>query len=217
MRTRKNARRRERRGGGGDAGETKNDDNGGDPVDVGLELQAVVGDRNLSVEQFDDERSPSVTNPMYGRHSASVRGDALRTAKLEQRVGEAQSRTDRLEQRGDDAEKRADDAGKRADDAEIVAQQREERMMARMIELEQRLDHSAASGDGKLSMVAQEQEETVSSSGDSNDWETHLHEDTKRLYRTHSVTGESQWVEPTATAVVEDMASEEGRRQSMEM
>ena len=162
MRTRKNARRRERRGGGGDAGETKNDDDGGDPVDVGLELQAVVGDRNLSIELFDDERSPSVPNPMYGRHSVSVRGDARWNARLEERVselgaraGETNSRVDDAEKRADDAGKRADDADKRADDAEkradnaeLVAQQREEHTAARFIELEQRLEIAMSMKEG---------------------------------------------------------------------
>ena len=134
MRTRTNARRPRRRagrtGGGGDAAETKSD--GDNPVDVGLELQAVLGNR-MSVELFDDERSPSVTNPMYGRHSVSVSGDARWSARLEQRVSEA--------------EVRADNAEVRADNAESAAQQWMEHLVARVLELEQMQNaHTTESG-----------------------------------------------------------------------
>jgi len=73
--------------------------------------------------------------------------------EMNSRVGVAEKRADVAEKRVDVAEKRADVAEERADDAELVAQQREERMIARMIELEQRLDRAAAGGDGKLSVV----------------------------------------------------------------
>jgi hypothetical protein len=136
MRTRKNAR------GKGDAGETKNDDDG-------LEMQAAVKIRTASTALFDDQQLPSTPNPAYDHHRASIGDYAQRTARLEKRVDEAKTRAYKMDMCVNEMKSRVGVAEKRAD----VAEKRADVTEKRMIELEQRLDHAAAGGDGKLSVV----------------------------------------------------------------
>ena len=166
----KKARRRERGGSGGTKGginavESKSDDDS-DPADGGVELQTVgvqILARTASVELFDDKRSPSVLNPTYGIDGEN----ALRTARLEKRVNEAEARegvaiarvdvaiarADVAESRADVAESRADETtarvDKRANDAELVAQKLE----ARLLELERKIEF-AAGGEGEVSLYS---------------------------------------------------------------
>jgi hypothetical protein len=148
--------------GGNDASETKNDDDG-------LEMQAAVRIRTASTEMFDDGRSPSMSNPAYGHHKVSVVDDDQRIARLEKRADEAKTRAYRTdietnsrvamaENRVGAAEKRADEAEKRADAAERMAGKRandserfiEERVIARILKLEQRLERSLAKTEGNV-------------------------------------------------------------------
>ena len=137
---------------GNDAPETKNDDDG-------LEMQADVRIA-MTTELFDDQRSPPpVVNPAYGDRRATVGDDAQRIARLEKRVDEAKVRAyktasmtdmcvNEMKSRVGVAEKRADVAEKRADDAELVAEQREEHTIARMLVLEQMLERAMSRKEG---------------------------------------------------------------------
>ena len=142
MRTRKNARRRKRRARGeGDAGETKNDDDG-------LEMQAAVKIGTASTALFDDQQLPSMPNPAYDHHRASIGDYAQRTARLEKRVDEAKTgayKTDmcmnEMKSRVGVAETRADLAEKRADEAERLNEKR-------FMEMEQRLERAVNKKEG---------------------------------------------------------------------